>query len=195
MDKEKLSKILLIVSAGLMIAAFFTLFAPAFNVEYKDGHNVVGTGTVTSLLTVLLHIKNGSLFTFIKVNGEVIKPVYDTGSKSSTQEFGYTIFGFIVLAVIVGIVTLILIGRKKYEGKTKKIMSIVTWVILLAAVTLSFLSSVLLDVRVPKAWSRGGGIVDIGGINNSIGLGAILYGVVGTLALGSNVASFLLNRE
>lgn len=189
-NKAKAGKILLIVGAALAFVAFFTLFAPAFNIDYKIGRDIVGVGTLSTFFTALLRIKNGSTITFVPVNdgGEVR---IATGRGLSKGAMPYVTFSFMAILTVLALAILVLILLKKYKGKVKLIMSIVTWTFLVGAVALSFLSSVLLEVNVnpikePELFN---------GINTSLGLAPILYGTFGSVGLVSSITGFFLNRE
>ena len=199
MNKEKISKILLIASMSLAIVAFFILFAPAFNVKYfgtvgtEVKESLIGTGTMTSLFTILLRIRNGTTFTFFGNDGATLI-TQDRGCKSGF--IPYMTFSLMAIALILAIVILVLVILKKYEGKVKLITLIALGVCLLGSVVLCFLLPNLLKVSVPKDWaSKEGADILVKRIKISLGVAPILYGALGVLSLGSGVASFLLNRE
>lgn len=191
MDKEKLSKILLIASLALILVAFCTTFAPAFNLKYtnKETGTLLGTGTIASMFTLLFCFLKSTYVIKVDATGEIIQ---SSRKAVSTKSLPYAISmaALITILLIIAIVVLVLFLTKKYQGKMKLVFSIATWTLLLVTVVVAFLLKEIINVRDPSFKE-----IQAAASEDSLAAGPILYGVFGILSLGTSVTSFILNRE
>lgn len=190
-SKEKVSKILLIVSVALIVVAFCMTLTPAFKVEYYDSNGLlVATGTLTSLFTCLFRFPKGTVYTYD--DGTQIIELAGRGFKRSA--LNYVAVGLMIVLVLIAIATLILILTKKYKGVTKLIMLIVTWACLAFTIIIPLLSKQLFNVGFPDVKSHEE--LDINKIKLvSLYLAPILYASFGGCALVTSVTGFVLNHK
>lgn len=192
--KEKISKILLFVSLGLVLGAFLSLLAPAMNLEFVDHTaegKLLGTGTIISLLTFMLSLPCKVICN--PVNGltpEVdVYQIREFGKKAAIPSF----IQFVVIAVLVAlaIAVFVLMLRKKYKGLTKLILSIAFWALLVLTVGSMFFEKSLVNVTGANSTEFKNITIN----ETSIGLAPILYIVFGGCALGTSIVSFVLDRN
>lgn len=188
--KDKISRVLLFVSLVLIVVAFLSTFAPAYNIQWHLDSGTVVAGTLTSLFTCLLRIRDGAIYTY----DDGVESLKFLGRGLRKGVFNYVAVFLMILLVLIAIAVFVLVLTKKYKGKVKLIMSIVICISLIASVAIVLLSKKLFEVSGAISLEEHPIVFEEITIS-SLSIAPILYIFVGALALVTNATSFILDRK
>lgn len=201
MNKKNLSTSLTIISVLLAIGAIFTFFAPAVSVGFAWDRAIYNDmwawGTLGSFFTLAFGLD--SIFVCKSTNFTSLYDPYQTHYLSFGPNAGLiAIFITEVLLIVVGVITIVLIARKKYKGKIKLILPFFISCLLIVAIVLSFSSTLFFDklslyskmLEIPDFLSS-----DYNFSALYIASGPIAYIIVCSFALYTSVANIVINYK
>lgn len=196
MKKQKVGKILLYVSFGIMLAAICcVLFTSLGNIKASGTDPITGDSIKIKgpILTLFIALVFGAKarITLSPTGGEVL-------NTEVTAKLGAAYIYFVAMLLLIGVMvaSVVLIIKNKYHGKLKLILSIAFWVLAATVFACAVLTPDLVEYNykeLPAEFIEKYGISNLGatGSPTSTEL-VIIIGLVGVIV---NIVGSVLNKD